>query len=119
MSFDFQQAPISCGVTECWHLEDNVDAFILKYAKQLSRVGKHYRTVMFSDSISRGIGAKLAAKLEAYGDIVKSKKVNNPIHQHPIQVYIWHPSEHFITKQMPKIVERLSKPSPAVGSPWR
>lgn len=120
MAFDFKQPEISCGVTMCWHLENNLEKFILAYSKQLSRVGEHYRTVIFSDSISRGVGGKLALALAEYGDIVKSKHANNPIHDHPIRVYIWHPTEDFIKRIMPRMIKKAEEVQKAsLNHPWR
>jgi hypothetical protein len=90
-----------------WQIQGcTVDQFLYEYSKQYSRVDQLYRTVIFSDSVDNGRGEKLADALEEYGTVVRSKKANNPIHNHKIQVFIWHPTEAFIKNGLPKIVEK-------------
>lgn len=101
-----QQNWSCCAILEFKGITNrNLTEFLTLYNSRQSRVGVHYKLVLWTDADRNGHGEWLMKSLAPYGHVSRCRAAPNPIHENQtVRVYLWHPTDKFIKTQLPTLL---------------
>ncbi len=104
---DFADAEVNqlecCGIEELYGLATNPNDNLFALEEQSS----HRAMVIFHDTVNRGLGKKLVAKIrkKKLGTVISSPVVKNPNTSNDIQMWIWVPDWLAVSKYVTSLVD--------------
>lgn len=114
---ELDSSQISCGISELFDLENSpsstlTHAFTMSYwpygsPEEKEIIGLDFAFVIFSDTVQRGYGSKLAAFIKSHklGTIIPSQIKTNPNTKNKIRMWIWQINPTALERWLKKEIE--------------